>query len=281
MISRRGRTLDSLKNESKGVTNETPTCAVPVHALQTNAFWWGVGEGGEGGDGSERKNDKTQEDFGTNNRCWGAKLPNAQSDCIPIQIVGLFWVVQSSKIIRRREQSDRDSATHGKIAVKVDYSWSPITSNSARGVACASLRRLGYLAQALGLLPKNIFVLFIFCFAIIPLSPLHFLSFELRVSRLDQGCNDLTRRRNMAQAVCVPRGKLRGPRPCECVFFVLFVSSFRDSVKGKLIWLGSPRSDSMSEHGIIPTSPVSCPSEYREIPAHRNHVFDPAIAACF
>ena len=33
--------LDSLKSESKGATNETPTCAVPVHAQQTNSLWRG------------------------------------------------------------------------------------------------------------------------------------------------------------------------------------------------------------------------------------------------
>jgi len=36
--------LDRLKSESKGATNETPTCAVPVHAPQSNAFWRGMGE---------------------------------------------------------------------------------------------------------------------------------------------------------------------------------------------------------------------------------------------
>jgi len=31
--------LDRLKSGSKRDTNETPTCAVPVHAPQTNALW--------------------------------------------------------------------------------------------------------------------------------------------------------------------------------------------------------------------------------------------------
>ena len=34
-----------LKSGSKRDTSETPTCAVPVHASQTNALWWGE-EGG-------------------------------------------------------------------------------------------------------------------------------------------------------------------------------------------------------------------------------------------
>jgi len=37
--------LDCLKSGSKRDTNETLTCAVPVHAPQTNALWWGE-EGG-------------------------------------------------------------------------------------------------------------------------------------------------------------------------------------------------------------------------------------------
>jgi len=37
--------LDRLKSGSKRDTNETPTCAVPMHAPQTNALWWGE-EGG-------------------------------------------------------------------------------------------------------------------------------------------------------------------------------------------------------------------------------------------
>jgi len=32
--------LDRLKSGSKRDINETPTCAVPVHAPQTNALWW-------------------------------------------------------------------------------------------------------------------------------------------------------------------------------------------------------------------------------------------------
>jgi len=37
--------LDRLKSGSKRDTNEMPTCAVPVHAPQTNALWWGGGGG--------------------------------------------------------------------------------------------------------------------------------------------------------------------------------------------------------------------------------------------
>jgi len=37
--------LDRLKSGSKRDTNETPTCAVPMHAPQTNALWWGEEEG--------------------------------------------------------------------------------------------------------------------------------------------------------------------------------------------------------------------------------------------
>jgi len=33
------RTLDRLKMNSKSATNEAPTCAVPMHAPQTNSFW--------------------------------------------------------------------------------------------------------------------------------------------------------------------------------------------------------------------------------------------------
>ena len=44
IMSRVGRKLDHLKRESKGATNEAPTCAVPMHAPQTGAPWQGVGE---------------------------------------------------------------------------------------------------------------------------------------------------------------------------------------------------------------------------------------------
>ena len=37
--------LDRLKSGSKRDTNETPTCAVPMHAPQTNALWWGEERG--------------------------------------------------------------------------------------------------------------------------------------------------------------------------------------------------------------------------------------------
>jgi len=37
--------LDRLKSGSRRDTNETPICAVPMHAPQTNALWWGE-EGG-------------------------------------------------------------------------------------------------------------------------------------------------------------------------------------------------------------------------------------------
>jgi len=37
--------IDRLKSGSKRDTNETPTCAVPMHVPQTNTLWWGE-EGG-------------------------------------------------------------------------------------------------------------------------------------------------------------------------------------------------------------------------------------------
>jgi len=37
------RKLDRLKSESRSVTNETPTCVVPLHAPQTNALCWAWG----------------------------------------------------------------------------------------------------------------------------------------------------------------------------------------------------------------------------------------------
>ena len=42
--SQKERKLDCLKMSSKGATNEAPTCAVPMHAPQTNSLWQGVGE---------------------------------------------------------------------------------------------------------------------------------------------------------------------------------------------------------------------------------------------
>jgi len=38
------RKLDSLQSKSKGATNETPTCVVPMHAPQTKSLCRGVGE---------------------------------------------------------------------------------------------------------------------------------------------------------------------------------------------------------------------------------------------
>ena len=43
IMSRKERKLDRLKMNSKGATNEAPTCAVPMHAPQTSSFWQGVG----------------------------------------------------------------------------------------------------------------------------------------------------------------------------------------------------------------------------------------------
>jgi len=44
MMSRGERQLDCLKRQSKGATNEAPTCAVPMHTPQTNSLWQGVGK---------------------------------------------------------------------------------------------------------------------------------------------------------------------------------------------------------------------------------------------
>jgi len=44
IMSRRERKLDRVKMNSKGATNEALTCAVPMHAPQTNSLWQGVGE---------------------------------------------------------------------------------------------------------------------------------------------------------------------------------------------------------------------------------------------
>jgi len=44
IMSRKDRKLDRLKMNPRGVTNEAPTCAVPMHAPQTSALWQGVGE---------------------------------------------------------------------------------------------------------------------------------------------------------------------------------------------------------------------------------------------
>ena len=43
-MSREERKLDCLKMNSRGATNESPTCAVPMHAPQTSPLWQGVGE---------------------------------------------------------------------------------------------------------------------------------------------------------------------------------------------------------------------------------------------
>jgi len=43
IMSRKERKLDRLKMNSKGATNEARTCAVPMHAPQTNSLWQRVG----------------------------------------------------------------------------------------------------------------------------------------------------------------------------------------------------------------------------------------------
>jgi len=53
-----------------------------------------------------------------------------------------------STIIRGRERADQKSASHGKIALAHEHDWAPITSTSAREVACTSARRLGHPARA-------------------------------------------------------------------------------------------------------------------------------------
>jgi len=70
------------------------------------------------------------------------KMTKFSSNCTQIQIVGLFLGWQEFTKIQRREQNFQDSATHGKIAVIVDQSWSVITAKSAHGVARTSPRRL-------------------------------------------------------------------------------------------------------------------------------------------
>jgi len=42
-VSPKERKLDPLKMNSKGSTNEAPTCAVPMHATHTNSLWQGWG----------------------------------------------------------------------------------------------------------------------------------------------------------------------------------------------------------------------------------------------
>ena len=44
IMSQKERKLDRLKMNSKGATNEAPTCAVLMHAPQTSSRWQGVGE---------------------------------------------------------------------------------------------------------------------------------------------------------------------------------------------------------------------------------------------
>jgi len=43
-MSRKERKLDRLKVNSKGASNEAPTCAMPIHAPQTSFPLQGVGE---------------------------------------------------------------------------------------------------------------------------------------------------------------------------------------------------------------------------------------------
>ena len=44
IMSWKKRKLDRLKMNSKGATNEAPTCAVAMHAPQTSTLWQGMGE---------------------------------------------------------------------------------------------------------------------------------------------------------------------------------------------------------------------------------------------
>jgi len=44
IMSQKERKLDRLKMNSKGATNEAPTCAVPMHAPHMSNRWQGVGE---------------------------------------------------------------------------------------------------------------------------------------------------------------------------------------------------------------------------------------------
>jgi len=48
-------------------------------------------EANQGGKRRETKKPQIVQFFGTKNLCWGSKSPNAHSNCIQIQIVGLFW----------------------------------------------------------------------------------------------------------------------------------------------------------------------------------------------
>ena len=98
--------------------------------------------------------------FGTKNHCWGAKWPNVQSNCTQIQIVGVFLLFT---IIHRRNRFYQESATHQKIAIIVDQSWSPMTAKSANGVARTSPRRLGHPFFNFNGVPTNIFVFLLFC----------------------------------------------------------------------------------------------------------------------
>jgi len=53
-----------------------------------------------------------------------------------------------SRYPRGREQSDRESVIHGKIALAHEHNWASITSTSARGAARTSARRLDRPARA-------------------------------------------------------------------------------------------------------------------------------------
>ena len=114
--------------------------------------------------------------LGAKDHSWNAKWPNAQSNCSQIQIIGLFWAWPYSTIICRREQYYQGSATHWKIAVVFEQSWTPTTANS---VACTSPRRLGHPGRTsffwVGV-PKTLFNFFLFSFNSIPSSNLLLLS---------------------------------------------------------------------------------------------------------
>jgi hypothetical protein len=52
--------------------------------------------------------------------------------------------------VRRREQSNQESATHGKIGQSIWHNRTPTTSNFAHEVANTSVRRLSHQAWAFG-----------------------------------------------------------------------------------------------------------------------------------
>ena len=78
-------------------------------------------------------------------------------------------ICEAHDTVKKREQSRQESTTNGKIASSVENSSTPMTANSARGVAHTSARPFFWDIRPGPVFgPKTLFVLVALCYASIP-----------------------------------------------------------------------------------------------------------------